>query len=171
MDIKAKDSLGREWQITTLQIDFNLPERFDVTYIDEKGKKQRPIMLHRALLGSLERFLSLLIEHYAGSFPLWLAPVQCKILPISDKVNKYADKVIQALREKSIRVEIDNNKETLGKKIRAAEMQKIPYIVVVGEKEAKEGKVTLRIHGSKQQEVLKLEDFVKKTMEVIKNRK
>lgn len=171
MDIKVTDSIGREWQITTLQIDFNLPERFDVSYIDEKGKKQRPLMLHRALLGSLERFIGLLIEHYAGNFPLWLAPVQCKILSISDKSKKYAGKVQKLLMDNNIRVEIDNSKETLGKKIRAAEMQKIPYILVIGEKEADEEKVALRVHGSKKQEVLKLEDFVEKTKEVIEKRK
>ncbi len=171
MDIKVTDSIGREWQITTLQIDFNLPERFDMTYIDEKGQKKRPIMLHRALLGSLERFIGLLIEHYAGNFPLWLAPVQCKIILISDKSKKYASKVQQILRDNNIRVEMDDSSETLGKKIREAEMQKIPYIVVIGEKEASEEKVALRIHGSKKQEILNLEEFVERTKEVIKNRK
>lgn len=135
LDFKIKDVLGREWQCSTLQFDFNNPERFDMKFINEKGEAEQPYMLHRALFGSFERFIGLLIEHYAGAFPYWLAPTQVQIVPISEKVIDYSCKVYTKLKEAGVRVDVDMSNESLGKKIRAAEMQKIPYIFVVGQKE------------------------------------
>jgi threonyl-tRNA synthetase len=135
IDIKLKDSLGREWQGPTVQVDFNLPQRFNLTYVSEDGKEKTPVMVHRAILGSLERFLGALIEHYGGSFPLWLSPVQVIILPISEKYLDYAKNVAQGLREEGVRVDLDLRDEKIGAKIRGAQLQKIPYMLIVGEKE------------------------------------
>ncbi|MHB1413577.1 MAG: threonine--tRNA ligase, partial [Thermoleophilia bacterium] len=132
IDMKIRDALGRAWQCTTIQVDFNLPERFDVTYVGEDNQEHRPIMIHRALLGSLERFIGCLIEHYAGAFPLWLAPVQAVILPIADRHMDYAEQVAARLTQEGIRVELDYSKESVGKKIRNAELDKVPYMLVVG---------------------------------------
>ncbi|NMB92369.1 MAG: threonine--tRNA ligase [Parcubacteria group bacterium] len=148
IDIKLKDALGRSWQCTTIQVDFNLPERFDMFYIDEKGKKQKPIMIHRALLGSIERFMAVLIEHYKGDFPFWLAPVQIKILPVLEKHLDYAQKIKEELSHYDFRLEIDNSEETLSKRIRKAELEKIPYILVVGDKEQQNHSVAVRERGS-----------------------
>ncbi len=147
IDIKIKDALNRSWQCSTIQFDFSLPERFDLTYIDNDGKQKRPYMIHRALLGSIERFFGVLIEHYAGNFPLWLAPVQVKILPITDNFNEYGGKLLKALREHKIRAELDDRSEKVGAKIRDAEMQKIPYMGIVGAKEMESGSISLRKHG------------------------
>lgn len=165
LDFKLKDVLGREWQCSTLQFDFNLPEKFDMTYINQEGKEERPYMLHRALFGSFERFIGLLIEHYAGAFPAWLAPLQVKILPVSEKFEAYAKEIEEKLRQKNFRVDIDLSDETLGKKIRNAEMMKIPYMLVVGEKEVNEGTVAARSYATKKQEVMKHEEFEKKLVE------
>ncbi len=147
IDIKIKDSLGRPWQCTTIQVDFNLPERFDMFYINEKGKKQRPVMIHRALLGSIERFLGVLIESYGGKFPVWLSPVQVVILPVKEDNEKYATKVREQLDKENVRCELWGSKETLSKRIREAELQKIPYVVVVGKKEEKAKKIAVRERG------------------------
>ncbi len=144
IDIKIKDSLGRSWQCTTVQVDFNLPERFDLEYIAENQKKTRPIMIHRALLGSLERFIGVLIEHYAADFPIWLAPVQARVLPISDKYLKNSQTVKEKLASQGFRVEIDETTESIGKKIRQAEMEKIPYMIIVGDKEISSKKLSVR---------------------------
>lgn len=145
MDIMAKDALKREHQLSTIQLDFNMPQRFNLEYIDEKGKKKTPVMIHAALIGSIERFLGVLIEHYAGAFPIWLAPVQVIIIPISDKKHlKYAKEVNRLATEKGIRVEIDSRPESVGKKIREAELQKIPYMFIVGDKEIKTKKISVR---------------------------
>ena len=162
IDIKIKDSLEREWQCTTIQVDFNLPERFKITYIDEKGRKKQPIMIHRALLGSLERFIGVLIEHYAGAFPFWLSPIQIVILPLSEKHKKYAEKILTDLR-KNFRVELWLNKETLSKRIREGETQKIPYLLIVGDKEQKNKTVRLRERGNKDRGEMKLERFIEIT--------
>src|SRR3989344_1385531 len=135
IDILMKDCLGREWQMGTMQLDFQLPQRFELYYTDHEGNKKTPIVVHRVIYGSLERFLGILIEHYAGAFPVWLSPVQAVVLPISDNQNEWAEKVYEELKAEGIRVEINKNNETLGKKIREAEMQKIPYLLVIGEKE------------------------------------
>ena len=171
MDLMTKDSLGREWQISTIQLDFIMPQRFGLRYVDVDGKEKTPVMIHRAIVGSPERFLGILIEHYAGAFPAWLAPVQAIILPVSDKFNQYGMNILNKLKENNVRAEIDDRSETLGKKIREAEMQKIPYILVVGEKEQKEDKVNVRIFKTKKQEAVKIEKFIKDILEEIKERK
>ena len=144
LDFKIKDVLGREWQCSTLQFDFNLSERFNLSFINAEGKEERPFMLHRALFGSFERFIGLLIEHYAGAFPVWLSPVQVAIIPISDKQADYANEVATILADEDIRFIIANENETLGKRIRAAEIAKTPYILVVGEKEALSKTISVR---------------------------
>ncbi|MCK9187204.1 MAG: threonine--tRNA ligase [Candidatus Colwellbacteria bacterium] len=144
LDFKIKDVLGREWQCSTLQFDFNLPERFNMSFINNKGKEERPYMLHRALFGSFERFIGLLIEHFAGAFPTWLAPIQAAVIPISDKQADYAKKVSDILADEDIRFSVFNSNETLGKRIREAEMQKIPYLLIVGEKEVLSKTISVR---------------------------
>lgn len=160
IDIKIKDALNREWQCSTIQFDFNLPQRFDLTYIAQNNERQRPIMIHRALLGSMERFMGVLIEHFAGNFPLWLAPVQVKVLPVSDKFLEYARSVQVSLRQAGILAEIDERTEKIGYKIRAAETEKIPYMVIVGEKEVGTQQVSVRRHGKGDQGVLALDAFI-----------
>jgi threonyl-tRNA synthetase len=144
IDIKVEDSIGRLWQLTTVQFDFNLPERFELEYIGEDNKPHRPIMIHRALFGSIERFFGVLIEHYAGAFPTWLAPVQVGVLPITDRVNEYAERVAQELKAAGLRVEANLRSEKIGAKIRDAQMQKIPFMLVLGDREMEEGKVAVR---------------------------
>jgi threonyl-tRNA synthetase len=144
IDMRIKDVLGRKWQLSTIQLDFQMPKRFELEYVDEKGQKQTPIVIHRALLGSIERFLGILIEQFAGAFPTWLAPVQAKLLPITDKQNKYAEQVLAELREAGIRAELDDRNESVGKKIREAEMEKVPYMLIIGEKEEKAKGVAVR---------------------------
>jgi len=161
IDIKIKDSLNRFWQVSTVQVDFNLPQRFDITFIGENGKHHRPIMIHRALMGSIERFFGCLIEHYAGAFPLWLAPVQVIILPITDKLHSYTEQVYEGLKKEGIRVEKDLRNEKIGFKIREAQMQKIPFAVVLGEKEAEAQQIAVRKRQSKETRVLDLNAFIK----------
>jgi threonyl-tRNA synthetase len=146
LDFMVKDAIGRQWQLGTIQVDYNLPERFELEYIGADNQKHRPVMIHRAPFGSLERFIAVLIEHCAGNFPLWLAPVQVQVMPISDKSNEYAQKVVKLLKNAEIRAEIDDRNEKIGKKIREAELIKIPYMLVVGEKEAAEEKLSVRRH-------------------------
>jgi threonyl-tRNA synthetase len=160
IDLKIKDAIGREWQMTTIQFDFNLPERFDMTYVGEDGKEHRPYMVHRALLGSLERFFGVLTEHYSGAFPVWLAPVQVAVLPVSDKFMDYSKEVVEKLKEKNIRCELDNSNESLGKKIRNAELLKTPYMLVVGEKEVENKTVMVRTYADKSQKEMTSDDFV-----------
>ena len=144
IDIKLKDALGRQWQCATIQCDFALPERFDLKYTDTDGKEKKPIMLHRVILGSIERFIGALIEHYGGNFPLWLSPVQVAIIPITRKQNSYAEKLNEAMTERNLRIILDTRNEKMQKKIREHELEKIPYLVIVGEREAKENKVSVR---------------------------
>ena len=144
IDIKVKDSIGRLWQLTTVQFDFNLPERFDLEYIGEDNKPHRPVMVHRALFGSVERFFGVLIEHYAGAFPMWLAPVQVAVLPITDRINEYAGKIAQELRAAGLRVELNVRNDKIGAKIRDAQMQKVPFMLVLGDREVEEGQVAVR---------------------------
>jgi threonyl-tRNA synthetase len=160
IDLKIKDALGREWQTTTIQFDFNEPERFDISYIGKDGAKHRPYMVHRALLGSLERFFGILIEHYAGAFPLWLAPEQVRILPISEKFDQYARNVAARLREKQIRLSLDLEPDTIGGKIRRARTPRIPYLCIVGEKEEESGSVALRSQSKGEEGMMKIEDFL-----------
>lgn len=139
-----KDSIGRTWQCGTIQLDFQLPQRFQLEYTGSDAQKHRPIMLHRVVFGSIERFLGILIEHYAGKFPVWLSPVQIKILPVSDKYTDYAKTVAQTLSQQEFRVDIDKRDEKLGYKIREARMEKIPYMIIVGEKEQQNGTISVR---------------------------
>jgi len=170
VDFVAKDSLGRELQVATIQLDMNMPERFDLICVDEKGNKERIVMIHAAIMGSIERFLAALIEHLAGAFPVWLAPVQVRILAVSDKFQKYAEEIWKELRANKIRVELTEANETLSKRIREGEVEKIPYLIVVGEKEKENGTINIRQRVStrvsakttnaKHQKEMKLKDFI-----------
>jgi threonyl-tRNA synthetase len=168
IDIKIEDNLGRPWQCTTIQVDFNLPEKFDMNYIDQKGKKQRPIMIHRALLGAIERFVGVLIEHYGGAFPFWLSPIQISIIPISEKHQKYAEEIAKNLKENHFRIEIQKENETVSKKIRNTEIQKIPYSIVIGDKEKKAKTVRIRSREKGDIGETKLKDFIQKIKKEIK---
>lgn len=170
IDIKIKDALGREWQLSTIQFDFNLPERFGMTYIGEDGKEHRPFMVHRALLGSIERFFGILIEHYAGEFPLWLAPTQVAIVPVSQNYLEYANKVAAELRKAGIRYEIDERNEKIGYKIRDWETKKVTYMLVVGEKEQSATAVSVRKHKVGDEGSLALSEFIDKIVAEIKNK-
>lgn len=170
IDIKIKDALGRAWQCTTIQVDFNLPERFNITYKGEDNLDHQPILIHRAILGSLERFIGCLIEHYAGAFPLWLAPVQAVVIPIADRHLAYAEKVSQILKKYQIRVQIDKRHETVSKKIRDQQLQKIPYMLVVGDKEVETEKAALRRRDGKDFGPLALKQIVEKLTTEIKEK-
>ena len=165
IDIKIKDQLGRSWQCSTIQVDFNLPERFDVTYTGPDNQEHRPIMIHRALMGSLERFIGVLIEHYAGAFPLWFAPVQARILNITDDQSEYCKKVYNQLRKAGIRIEKDLRNEKLNYKIREAQMDKLPYMLIIGEKEKENGTVTVRMRDGKNLPPMSVNDFTAKVLE------
>ena len=147
LDFMVRDALGRKWQLGTIQVDYNLPERFELEYTGSDNAKHRPVMIHRAPFGSLERFIALLIEHCAGNFPLWLTPEQFIVLPISEKYEEYAKKLLESLNNSDIRGLIDMRDEKIGRKIRDAEMKKIPYMLIIGEKEMSEGMVSVRKHG------------------------
>ncbi|MBQ8346374.1 MAG: threonine--tRNA ligase [Alphaproteobacteria bacterium] len=162
LDFKVKDAIGREWQLGTLQVDMNLPERFDVSYVGEDGEKHRPIMLHRALFGSLERFTGIMIEHYAGKFPFWLAPLQVVVATITDEGNDYAKEVLAALKKAGIRAEIDLRNEKISYKIREHSLKKVPVMLVIGKKEAADHTVTIRRLGQEKQETLALNDVIAK---------
>ncbi len=170
IDIKIKDAIGRLWQCTTIQFDFNLSERFDMTYVGEDGKEHRPYMVHRALLGSLERFFGVLIEHYNGAFPLWLAPVQALVLPIAERHEVYAKSLEGRLREAGFRAEVDLSREKVGKKIRTAELQKVPLILVVGDKEVERGTAALRVHGQGDKGEVDVARFLGQAQELVKNK-
>jgi len=159
IDIKIKDALGREWQCTTVQFDFNLPQRFDLTYQDAEGGRSQPYMVHRAILGSMERFLGVLIEHYGGAFPLWLAPVQAVLIPIADRHIEYCESVAKTLKEAGFRVEVDTRGERMGQKIRQAQMQKVPYMLVAGDREQEAGAVAVRSREGDDLGAMPLADF------------
>jgi len=162
IDIKLKDALGRLWQGPTIQCDFNMPERFDITYAGEDGQKHRVVMIHRVVLAGIERFLGVLIEHYAGAFPVWLAPVQARILPITDRSQEYAEQVLERLRGEDFRVELDESRGTLNAKIREAEVLRLPYMLVVGDREAEQGTVAVRHREQGDLGPVALEDFVQR---------
>jgi len=170
IDIKLKDALDRKWQCATIQCDFNLPERFDLAYIGEDNKKHRPVMLHRVILGSIERFISILIEHYKGAFPLWLAPVQVIVVNITDKQLEYARHVVESLRENDIRVEEDFRNEKLGFKIREAQLRKIPYVVIVGDNEMSTSTITYRGRNKEEKKGVALSEFLDMIKEKVKSR-
>lgn len=167
IDLKIKDALGREWQTTTIQFDFNLPQRFDISYIGSDGQKHQPYMVHRALLGSLERFFGILVEHYAGAFPTWLAPEQIRILPISEKFEEYAIKIAAQLREKEIRTGIDLEADPIGAKIRRARGQRIPYLLIVGEKELENGSVAVRSRANGEEGTVLFQEFLERVQKEI----
>ena len=169
LDFMVKDALGRRWQLGTIQVDYNLPERFKLEYTGEDNQKHRPVMIHRAPFGSMERFCAVLIEHTAGHFPLWLTPDQVAILPISEKFNDYAKKLCAYFDEQDVRAIIDDRNEKIGRKIRDNEMKRIPYMLIVGEKEAADGTVSVRKQGAGDQGSMKFEDFAKKINEEVRN--
>jgi threonyl-tRNA synthetase len=170
LDFMVKDALGRSWQLGTVQVDYNLPERFELEYTDSDNTKKRPVMIHRAPFGSMERFVAVLLEHCAGRLPLWLVPTQVKILPISDKYQEYAAQVLNALKKAEIRAEIDERQEKIGKKIRDTELQKIPYMLVLGEKEMNEGIVSVRKHGTGDEGAKTIEEFTGSLQQEIKEK-
>ncbi len=171
IDVKIEDSIGREWQISTLQLDFNLPKRFDIFYMDEKSKKAEPFMLHRALLGSIERFTGILIEHFAGAFPLWLSPIQILVIPIGKTHKKYAKSVMEKLIENDFRCKLKDENETMGKKIREGEIQKIPYLLIVGDKEQKAKTVGVRERSKGDIGEMNLNKFIEKAKTAIEKNK
>ena len=170
IDIKLVDVLGRLWQLSTVQFDFNLPARFELEYVGEDGERHQPVMVHRALYGSVERFFGVLIEHYAGAFPLWLAPMQAGIVPISERHHAYAKKIQETLQNAGLRVEVDHRNEKMGAKIRDFTLQKLPYILVVGDKEAETGGVSLRVRGQGDQGGMPLEDFVIRARSLVESK-
>jgi threonyl-tRNA synthetase len=167
IDLKVKDAIGREWQMTTIQFDFNEPERFDMTYIGADGKNHRPYMVHRALLGSLERFFGVLIEHYAGAFPLWLAPVQARVIPIADRHQVYAQEVLAMLKAADIRADLDESSERMNYKIRAAQVLKIPYMLVIGDREMETHEVAVRLRTEENLGAMPLDSFITRTSKLI----
>ena len=167
MDLICKDSIGRKWQLGTIQLDLIMPSRFGLTYINADGKQRTPVMIHRALVGSPERFLGILLEHYSGNFPLWLAPVQVAITPISEKHLEYANKLAKILRQQNVRSEIMGENETLGKKIREAEIQKIPYLLIIGDKEITANSASVRQRGKGDLGAMLIDEFMKKIQKEI----
>jgi threonyl-tRNA synthetase len=159
IDIKLIDALGRPWQATTIQFDFNLPRRFDIEYMDRDGQHKKVMVIHRAIYGSLERFIGCLIEHYAGSFPLWLAPLQVVVMPITDKENRYAEQVLKKCRKHGLRVELNNKSEKINYRIREVEVQKVPYMLILGQREVVDKSVSVRKHGQGNLGQMKLKEF------------
>ena len=171
LDFHIKDSLGRVWQCGTIQLDMNLPERFDLTYVDSDGSKKRPVMLHRVIYGSIERFIGILIEHYAGAFPLWLSPVQVNIIPVNNEYHlDYSNKLKQILEENDIRVNLDDRNEKLSYKMRESQTKKIPLTLIIGDNEVNEKTVSYRVFGSKDTTTLSIDEFVQKINDAIKNK-
>ncbi|PYV50519.1 MAG: threonine--tRNA ligase, partial [Acidobacteria bacterium] len=167
IDIKLVDAIGRLWQLSTVQFDFNLPARFGLEYVAEDGTRKQPVMVHRALYGSIERFFGVLIEHYAGSFPVWLSPVQVVMIPIAERHVEYANKVAAQLRESNVRVEVDARNEKMNAKIREHAMQKVPFMLVVGDKEAEAGRVNVRTRGKEKTQDMPLQDFEAEVRDLI----
>jgi threonyl-tRNA synthetase len=170
IDIHVRDAIGRMWQMCTIQVDLNLPERFGLEYVDERGERKRPVMIHRALYGSLERFMGVIVEHFAGAFPTWLAPVQAVLIPIADRHVDYARTVEQRLREAGVRVEVDASDNTMGAKIRNHQLHKVPYMLVVGDAEAESDSVSVRPRSGEEQRGVKVADFVESITTEIKTR-
>jgi threonyl-tRNA synthetase len=167
IDIKLVDAIGRLWQLSTIQFDFNLPQRFGLEYVAEDGSRKQPVMVHRALYGSVERFFGVLIEHYAGAFPVWLSPVQVAMIPISERHAEYASKIASQLKAAGVRVEVDARSEKMNAKIREHAMQKVPFLLVVGDKEAEAGTVNVRSRGKEKTEDMATTEFVEKIRKLI----
>lgn len=170
IDFHLEDSLGRTWQCGTIQLDFQLPIRFNAEYIGVDGNKHKPIMIHRVVYGSIERFIGILIEHYVGKFPVWLAPIQVKILPISEKYENYGKLILNTLKSSGVRCEIDNRIEKIGYKIREAQLEKIPYMIIVGEKEEGSNTISLRYRDSGENVTFQLDEFIKTILKEIQKR-
>jgi len=170
MDLVAKDSLGREFQLSTIQLDLIMPERFGLTYTDEKGEEQTPVMVHRAIIGSPERLMGILIEHYAGSFPLWLSPIQVKIISVGGNHIEYCQKLAQEFESNGIRVEVDSHNETVGNKIRKSVKERSPYMLVIGDKEMGFDKLAVRVRGSEDVNEIKQDKFIEKIKGLVKER-
>jgi threonyl-tRNA synthetase len=169
IDLKIKDAIGREWQMSTIQFDFNLPDRFDLSYIGEDGKPHRPYMVHRALFGSIERFFGILVEHYSGAFPAWLAPEQVRVLPLSEDQTAYASELVAQLRQQDIRATVDRKAGKIGAKIRTAQMDKVPYMLVLGAKEIESGTLAVRDRSGAQESMI-LADFVEKVKKAVQSK-
>jgi threonyl-tRNA synthetase len=170
IDIKLVDAIGRLWQLSTVQFDFTLPERFQLEYVGEDGQRHQPLMVHRALYGSIERFFGVLIEHYAGAFPVWLSPVQVVMIPIAERHAEYAEKVAAELRAAGVRVEVDARSEKMNAKIREHTLQKVPFLLVVGDKEASDGKVSVRTRGKGDEGQVATSDFVARVTKLIETK-
>jgi threonyl-tRNA synthetase len=170
IDLKVKDALGREWQMTTIQFDFNEPERFDMSFVDADGQHKRPYMVHRALLGSLERFFGVLIEHFGGAFPVWIAPEQIAVIPVAEGFNAYAEQVAAELKKRDLRVSLELSDDRLNAKIRNCQNRKIPYMLVVGQREADEGTVSVRLRDGKQMSPMKLAEFADYAVQKVEGR-
>ncbi|MBI4039969.1 threonine--tRNA ligase [Candidatus Daviesbacteria bacterium] len=170
IDMHIKDSLGREWQLATVQLDFHQPEAFNLKYVDEKGEQKPPVMIHRAIFGSFERFIAILTEHFQGAFPTWLSPVQVQIVPITDRNTDYAQKVLEQLLNSDVRAEVDSRAETMQAKIRDAQLQKVPYMLVVGDREEKMGKVAVRTRDSQDLGAMTQEEFLDKINQEIETK-
>jgi len=164
------DAIGRLWQLSTIQVDFNLPQRFQLEYVAEDGTRKQPVMVHRALYGSIERFFGVLIEHYAGAFPVWLSPVQTVVIPIAERHVEYGNKVADQLKAAGVRVEVDARNEKMNAKIREHALQKVPFLLVVGDKEAESGKVNVRTRGKEKTEDMAASEFVGKVQKLIAER-
>ncbi|MDH5803760.1 MAG: His/Gly/Thr/Pro-type tRNA ligase C-terminal domain-containing protein, partial [Gemmatimonadota bacterium] len=172
IDIKIRDAIGREWQGATVQLDYQLPERFELEYVGQDNKPHRPVMIHRAIYGTLERFVGMLIEHFAGAFPVWISPEQVRVLPITDELAETAEAINEKLRANRIRSNVDKRSETLNYKIRDGEVMKVPYLAVVGKREAADGSVAVRVRGEgKKQEIMPVDRFVELVLEQIRLRK
>jgi threonyl-tRNA synthetase len=170
LDFMFKDAIGRDHQLATVQCDFNLPQRFDLSFINEKGEKERPVVIHRAISGSLERFMGVMIEHFAGAFPVWLSPVQVKVVPIGERQAEFAKAVYQALKDNDVRVELDDSNDSLGKRIRNAKTEKVPYVIVLGDKEVESKMLTVEKRDGSKIENISLEDFTQNILKEIKER-
>jgi threonyl-tRNA synthetase len=170
IDLKVMDALDREWQLSTIQFDFNLPERFGLEYIGEDGQPHQPYMVHRALLGSMERFFGVLIEHFGGAFPVWMAPVQTVVIPIADRHVEYAREVARKLRAEGMRVDLDERSERMNAKIRDAQKQKVPYMLVLGDNEMNNAQVSLRVRDGSQQNNIPLEEFIARAKDRVARR-
>ena len=170
IDFHVRDCLQRSWQLGTIQLDFSMPERFDLTYTDRDNSEHRPVMIHRVVLGAIERFLGILVEHYGGAFPLWLAPEQARVMPISEKTNAYGSSVFNRLRESGLRCTIDQADDKINAKIKRAHEMKLPYMLVVGPQEQENGTVAVRIRGVKEQQTLTVDTFIDEAQKLIRQR-
>jgi threonyl-tRNA synthetase len=170
IDVQAVNVFGKEDSVSTIQLDFNLPEKFELTYVDSDGEEKQPFVIHRALIGSFERFFAFLIEHHGGDFPLWLAPEQVYIIPISEKHTEYANEVFEQLKEAKIRVKVDDRSKSMQSRIRDAEKMKIPYIVIVGDKEIETETVSIRARNNREEGLMKTQEFIDNLKEEIRNK-